>query len=379
MNDGAEDSGTLRQHFQKDDFIIEIEGETSPTAHARILSGAAEAEGLEDFSAAIHENPLGVFDASDFVLHEARREFFARQITEWHTQGWRTVIFFHNEAERERFAELQSKLPSSVETKLGLLYRGFTVPAAKLAVLTGAEIFGRHQQIRRVRGSKLDEAEVLRKARDVLSELREGDLVVHSEHGIGRFAGIETREGGKKEEVLVLHYADSAKLFVPLAHVHMVSRYVGVGGKAPSLSKLSENRWQKSRKTAEKSVEEFAVRMLSVAAVLMVGLSARRKELAVLRALGATPLALLGLVWLEALGVCLLGMLGGLVLHGLGLWALQDLLRTELGIAVQWGWPTAEVAWSLAGLVLAAWLAASVPALRAYRLSLVDGLHPPTV
>jgi putative ABC transport system permease protein len=118
--------------------------------------------------------------------------------------------------------------------------------------------------------------------------------------------------------------------------------------------------------------------MLSVAAVLMVGLSARRKELAVLRALGATPLALLGLVWLEALGVCLLGMLGGLLLHGLGLWALQDLLRTELGIAVQWGWPTAEVAWSLAGLVLAAWLAASVPALRAYRLSLVDGLHPPT-
>ena len=119
--------------------------------------------------------------------------------------------------------------------------------------------------------------------------------------------------------------------------------------------------------------------MLSVAAVLMVGLSARRIELAVLRALGATPLALLGFVWLEALGVCLMGMLGGLLLHGLGLWALQDLLRTELGIAVQWGWPTAEVAWSLAGLVLAAWLAASVPALRAYRLSLVDGLHPPTV
>jgi transcription-repair coupling factor (superfamily II helicase) len=55
--------------------------------------------------------------------------------------------------------------------------------------LTGAEIFGRHQHIRRVRGSKLDEAEVLRKARDVLSELREGDIVVHAEHGIGRSHG----------------------------------------------------------------------------------------------------------------------------------------------------------------------------------------------
>lgn len=266
MGEGAEETGAVRDHLRKVDYIVQIEGDADLKAHARILSGAAEVEGMEDYSAAIHENPLGVFDASDFVLHEARREVFARQITEWHTQGWRTVIFFHNEAERERFNELQSKLPSSVETKLGLLYRGFTIPAAKLAVLTGAEIFGRHQHIRRVRGSKLDEAETLRKARDVLSELREGDLVVHTEHGIGRYAGIEVREGGKKEEVLVLHYAEGAKLFVPLAHAHMVSRYVGVGGKAPALSKLSEQRWKKTRATAEKSVEEFAARMLSVAA-----------------------------------------------------------------------------------------------------------------
>jgi len=264
MNENAEDAALVREHLRQDDFIVTIDCEAA--AHARIMSGAAPVEGMEDFSAAIHENPLGVFDASDFVLHEARREHFARQIREWHDAGWRTVIFFHNEAERERFGELQSGLPSSLETKLGLLYRGFTVPAAKLAVLTGAEIFGRHQQIRRVRGSKLDEAEVLRKARDVMRDLREGDTVVHSEHGVARYGGIEVRDSGKREEVLVLHYAESAKLFVPVAHAHMVTRYVGVGGKAPALSKLSEARWQKTRKSAEKSVEEFATRMLSVAA-----------------------------------------------------------------------------------------------------------------
>ncbi len=264
MSESAEDASTVREHLRQDDFVITIDCEGP--AHARILSGAVEADGMEDFSAAIHENPLGVFDASDFVLHEARREHFARQIAEWHATGWRTIIFFHNEAERERFAELQSKLPSSVETKLGLLYRGFTVPAAKLAVLTGAEIFGRHQQIRRVRGSKLDEAAVLRKARDVMRDLREGDIVVHAEHGVARYGGVEVREGGKREEVLVLHYAEGSKLFVPVAHTHMVTRYVGVGGKAPALSKLSEARWQKTRKNAEKSVEDFAARMLSVAA-----------------------------------------------------------------------------------------------------------------
>ncbi len=264
MNDNAEDASLVREHLHKDDFIVTIDCEAE--AHARILSGATPVEGMEDYSAAIHENPLGVFDASDFVLHEARREHFARQIREWHGDGWRTVIFFHNEAERERFAELQSGLPASLETKLGLLYRGFTVPAAKLAVLTGAEIFGRHQNIRRVRGSKLDEAEVLRKARDVMRDLREGDIVVHAEHGVARFGGVEVRDSGKREEVLVLHYAEGAKLFVPVAHTHMVTRYVGVGGKAPALSKLSEARWQKTRKSAEKSVEDFAVRMLSVAA-----------------------------------------------------------------------------------------------------------------
>ena len=264
MSETAEDNSSVREHIRQDDFIVAIDCEG--TAHARILSGAAPAEGIEDFSAAIHENPLGVFDASDFVLHEARREHFARQIREWHDSGWRSVIFFHNEAERERFAELQGGLPSSLETKLGLLYRGFTVPAAKLAVLTGAEIFGRHQQIRRLRGSKLDEAEVLRKARDVMRDLREGDIVVHAEHGVARYGGVEVRDSGKREEVLVLHYAEGAKLFVPVAHTHLVTRYVGVGGKAPALSKLSEARWQKTRKSAEKSVEDFAVRMLSVAA-----------------------------------------------------------------------------------------------------------------
>lgn len=197
----------------------------------RILTGALPSDGPKTTAPPFMENPLGVFDASDFVLHEARRKQFEMQLHEWKKIGWQTVIFFHNEAERERFAELRSspEAAKDIETQLGLLYRGFTVPVAKLAVLTGAEIFGRHQHTRRVRGSKLDDPETLRKARDVLRELRDGDLVVHNDHGVARFAGIETRTtpSGKKEEVLVLLYADQAKLFVPRgagAHGHALCR-----------------------------------------------------------------------------------------------------------------------------------------------------------
>ena len=269
LSEEAADEGKVEDYFQPDDLVLVVGGDESRPCHVRLLEDAAPGEMVEDYATAIHENPLGVFDASDFVLHEARRKQFQMQMKEWQGQGWRTVIFFHSEAERERFSELVSTMEvNAPESLLGLLYRGFTIPAAKLAVLTGAEIFGRHQHTRRLRGAKLDDPETLRKARDVLRELRDGDLVVHSDHGIARFGGVSTRiaPGGRREEVLVLHYADEAKFFVPVAQAHMVTRYVGVGGKAPALSKLGGASWQKTRKSAEKSVEEFAAKMLTISA-----------------------------------------------------------------------------------------------------------------
>ncbi|MBX7209047.1 MAG: transcription-repair coupling factor [Verrucomicrobiaceae bacterium] len=269
IDDAKAAASKVRDHLSPRDLVIAVECGPDVPVDVTITSGSTAEDDVEDFSTAIHDNPLGVFDASDFVLHEARRRQFDAQVAEWHALGWRTLVFFHNDAERERFAELvgQDKINEfSIEPQLGLLFRGFTIPAAKTAVLTGAEIFGRHQHTRRIRGSKLDEAQALRHARDLLRDLKEGDCVVHAEYGIGRFEGIEVREVDKKEEVLVLQYAEGGKLFVPLSHAHMISRYVGVGGKRPALNKIGDGRWAKTRKSAERSVEEFAARMLSIQA-----------------------------------------------------------------------------------------------------------------
>ncbi len=263
LSEKTEIASRLHDHIAENDLVVAIECEPDIPCAARITFDRASDEGAEDFSTAIHDNPLGMFDASDFVLQEARRSQFDKQVTEWQAQGWKTVIFFANEAERQRYEELAGAEHQHVQRVLGMLHRGFIVPAAKLAVLTGAEIFGRHQLARRIKGSKLDEAQVLRHARDLVRELREHDLVVHQEHGIGRFAGIEVRD---EKEVMVLRFADEARLYVPLPQAHMVSRYVGIGNKAPQLNKLGDTRWARTRKNAERSVEEFAARMLSVAA-----------------------------------------------------------------------------------------------------------------
>ncbi len=270
LSDAGAQQGRVRDYLAADDIIVAIECEPEVPVRVTITTEAAKREGAEDFATAIHDNPLGLFDASDFVLHEARRRHFDSQVAEWKREGWRTVIFFHNNAERDRFYELVSQDKADllgIETQLGLLYRGFTVPGAKLAVLTGAEIFGRHQVVRRVKGSKLDETQVLRHARELIRELNEHDLVVHADYGVAKFGGIEVRgEGAQSEEVLVLRYADQAKLYVPTSQAHLVSRYVGVGGQAPSLNKLGDKRWGTTRKNAERSVEEFAARMLTIAA-----------------------------------------------------------------------------------------------------------------
>jgi putative ABC transport system permease protein len=119
--------------------------------------------------------------------------------------------------------------------------------------------------------------------------------------------------------------------------------------------------------------------MLSVAAVLLVSMTGRRKELAVLRAMGAAPLALLGFVLLESVLVCMLGIVIGYAVCQLLMWGSQDLLRTAFGIMVQPGLPSLESLRALAGLLGVAVMASLLPAWRAYRLSLLDGLHPPAV
>jgi len=117
--------------------------------------------------------------------------------------------------------------------------------------------------------------------------------------------------------------------------------------------------------------------LLSIAAVLMVSMSGRRRELAVLRALGMSPRGLMGLALAESFWVGLAGIVLGLLLHQLGLWILSDWLRLQFGLSLQLGVPS-MTSWALLlGLLSAAVVAGLFPAFRAYRLSLADGLNPP--
>jgi transcription-repair coupling factor (superfamily II helicase) len=93
----------------------------------------------------------------------------------------------------------------------------------------------------------------------------DGELVVHLEHGIGRYEGMQSvPRGDTVEEVLVLEFAEKARLYVPLEQSYLVSRYVGVGKKNPQLSNLGDGKWARAKKSAEKAVFDYAAQLLRV-------------------------------------------------------------------------------------------------------------------
>ncbi|MEO8616848.1 MAG: transcription-repair coupling factor [Luteolibacter sp.] len=256
--------GTVADYRRKNDLIISFGAEIEKP-DVRILENAADYNSEEDFTLACFGSPLGTFEAGDFVLEESRRENFFRQLNDWKRDGWEIAMVFGNKGEEERFAELAGK---DLERDLGLLavrgelLAGFTVPISKLAVLSSSELFGRYRTPGGPRRSLMEKARAAR-ARASIDEMEEGDLVVHYEYGIGRFKGIQQGDEGDE---LVLEYRDGALLGVPLEQAHLVGKYVGLGGKTPELNKLGSAAWKTARKSAEKSILDYAAQLLRVQA-----------------------------------------------------------------------------------------------------------------
>ncbi len=98
-------------------------------------------------------------------------------------------------------------------------------------------------------------------------DLEPGEYVVHIDYGVGRYIGSsEILLDGKRSEVFTIEYADNAKLHVPAAHAHLLSRYVGVKGEAVHLHRLDGKRWEKDKKDAQKAVTDLAATLLETQA-----------------------------------------------------------------------------------------------------------------
>jgi len=140
--------------------------------------------------------------------------------------------------------------------------QGFILPAEKIALVTESELYA--QQVRQARLREVRKTSTEHMLRD-LSEVRVGDPVVHEEHGIGRYLGLIGMDLGEGEtEFLELEYAGGDKLFVPVANLHLISRYSGAAPESAPLHKLGSGQWEKAKRKAQQQVRDTAAELLNL-------------------------------------------------------------------------------------------------------------------
>jgi transcription-repair coupling factor (superfamily II helicase) len=190
------------------------------------------------------------------------------QLLRWQHAGYTLVACCAGSGEAERFREilqedpLTQKLPIVVEQHA--LPGGILLPSAKLALLSDQEIFGRKSPRRRHRHLAYQQDAALRDAVD----LEDGAMAVHITQGICIFHGIRSLEsGGEVQEVIELEFADEARLYVPVQQAHLISRYLGAGKSAPSLSRIGGVSWRNTKKQAADAALDLAAELLRIEAM----------------------------------------------------------------------------------------------------------------
>ncbi len=169
---------------------------------------------------------------------------------------------------RELFAK--SRIPSAVAKEgeplsdaylnilVGTLANGFELPEARLVVVAERDIFGRQKKKLAQKAPKEDRIAHFR-------EINVGDYVVHVNHGVGKYLGVETLDvGGIKKDYLHIKYGGDDKLFVPTDQVGLLQKYIGSEGAVPRLHRMGGTEWIKAKARARASVEDIADELIEL-------------------------------------------------------------------------------------------------------------------
>ncbi|WP_057878824.1 transcription-repair coupling factor [Levilactobacillus paucivorans] len=213
------------------------------------------------------------FQAVTNITTRAMQQFFGQlpvmktEIDRWRKQKQTIVLLVQDE---ERLAkieqtlddfEIQSVLTKADNLQGGLtqlvperLRTGFELPEASLVVITEAEMFQKVTK-KRARRQTMANAERLKSYTD----LKPGDYVVHVNHGIGKFIGMQTLTvDGVHQDYMTIDYQDNAQLFIPVTQLNLIQKYVSSEDKKPRINKLGGSEWAKTKSKVAAKIEDIA-------------------------------------------------------------------------------------------------------------------------
>ena len=180
-------------------------------------------------------------------------------------QGKNVRLYCESSAEINRVSEIirdiNKEIPTRFKLLLGFIHQGFVINSMLTIVISHHELFGQYtlrQRRRPVRATAPLES---------LYDLQQGDYVVHTSYGIGKFLGIETiREKTGTSEYLTIEYADGVKIQVSVRNIALVQKYIGTSPTRPKLSKVGSKKWLRQKEKVTRSVQDMAAELLEVQA-----------------------------------------------------------------------------------------------------------------
>jgi transcription-repair coupling factor (superfamily II helicase) len=240
-------------------------------AAAAIEIGRVTTDVLDIDLASYETNLKPVSDRHPADAAEKQRKMFFQTLKTMLSNDWKIDIYMETPGSAERLKE--AYLPevggqrSEVRIPVGLIHGSFVQEQARHLVLTEADLYGYAAKTAHAR--KKGNAAAIAQGERVAewSDIQPGELVVHADHGIGKYMGVmEIEMAGRKQEMLLIEYAEGARIYLPTGQTHLLTRYIGMGNASPALHSLKGRRWQNDRASAQAAIEDLAARLLETQA-----------------------------------------------------------------------------------------------------------------
>lgn len=201
--------------------------------------------------------------------YQSSFELLIKDLQRWKREKYRVILLSGSRTRASRLAgdlreydlsafcpdnEERQVCPGEILVTYGNLHRGFEYPQIKFVVITEGDMFGTEKKKRKRKKASYEGNKI-----QSFSELSVGDYVVHEEHGLGIYRGIEKIERDKiTKDYLKIEYADGGNLYLPATRLDGIQKYAGGDAKAPKLNKLGGEQWKKTRSRVKSAVKEIA-------------------------------------------------------------------------------------------------------------------------
>ena len=238
------------QHLPPEEMFISKEKFIHTTLRLNTIEFGQQTYFQQDLKIEFKSSPQPAFNKNFELLSE--------NLNDNTEAGIDNIIVANNAQQIERLYSIFEDIGKQIqiETLLVSLHEGFVDNEQKLAIYTDHQIFNRYHRFRLKEGiKKKDQAITLKE----LNNLTPGDFIVHIDHGVGKFSGLEKiTTDGKTQETIRILYRNQDILYVSIHSLHRIPKFVRKDGTPPSVDKLGSDAWKKMKAKTKKKIKEVA-------------------------------------------------------------------------------------------------------------------------